>query len=60
MMKLNLSEATGSVQAMLNDFIERLPYLAIALVVFIFFIFAGKAVRAAVPRLRSATATTII
>jgi small conductance mechanosensitive channel len=47
-MKFNLSEATGSAQEMINDFIERLPYLAIAVAVFIFFLFVGKGVRAAV------------
>ncbi|MGZ8163560.1 MAG: mechanosensitive ion channel family protein, partial [Methylobacter sp.] len=47
-MKFNLSEATGSVQAMVNGFIERLPYFAIAVVVFIIFLFIGKGVRAAV------------
>lgn len=47
-MKFNLSEATGSVQAMINGFIERLPYFAIALVVFVIVLFIGKGVRAAV------------
>lgn len=47
-MKFNLSEATGSVQAMINGFIERLPYLATAVVVFIIFIFVGKGIRAVV------------
>jgi len=47
-MRFNLSEATGSTQEMINDFIERLPYLAIAAVVFIFFLFVGKGVRAMV------------
>lgn len=47
-MKFNLSEATGSVQTMISGFFERLPYLAIAVVVFIFFLFVGKGVRATV------------
>jgi small conductance mechanosensitive channel len=47
-MKFNLSEATGSVQAMVNGFIERLPYFAIAVVVFIIFLFIGKGIRATV------------
>lgn len=47
-MKFNLSEATGSVQAMVNGFIERLPYFAIAVVVFVIFLFIGKGIRAAV------------
>lgn len=47
-MRFNLSEATGSAQEMINDFIERLPYLAIAVAVFIFFLFVSKGVRAAV------------
>jgi len=46
--KFNLSEATGSVQAMVNGFIERLPYLVLAAVVFILFLFISKGVRAAV------------
>ncbi len=47
-MKFNLSEATGAVQTMINGFIERLPYLAVAIVVFFLFFFFGKAVRAGV------------
>lgn len=47
-MKFNLNEVTGSVQAMINGFIERLPYFAVALVVFILFVFAALATRAAV------------
>jgi small conductance mechanosensitive channel len=47
-MKFNLSEATGAVQEMANGFVERLPYFAIALVVFIIFILIGKGVRAGV------------
>lgn len=47
-MKFDLSEATESVQAMVNGFVERLPYFAIAVVVFIIFLFVGKGVRMAV------------
>ena len=47
-MKFNLSEATGAVQTMINGFIERLPYIAVALIVFFVFFFVSKAVRAGV------------
>lgn len=47
-MNINLTEATASIQGMINGFIERLPYLAVAVVVFVIFVFIGKAVRAAV------------
>ena len=47
-MKFNLSEATGAVQAMINGFAERLPYIAVALVVFLVFFFVSKGVRAGV------------
>jgi small conductance mechanosensitive channel len=47
-LKFNLSEATGAVQAMVNGFVERLPYFTVALVVFIIFILIGKGVRAGV------------
>lgn len=47
-MTIDLSEATGALQAMINGFIQRLPYLAIAIVVFFVFYFVGSAVRAAV------------
>ena len=47
-MTLDLSEATGALQAMLDGFIERLPYLALAVIVFFVFFFVGKGVRAAV------------
>jgi len=47
-MHFNFSEATGAVQTMINGFIERLPYLAVAIVVFFIFFFFGKAVRAGV------------
>ena len=44
-MNFNWTEATQSVQAMANGFIERLPHFAIAFVVFIVFILLGHAVR---------------
>lgn len=47
-MKFNLSEATQAVQTMLNGFVERLPYIAVAVVVFLIFFFIGKGVRAGV------------
>ena len=47
-MNFDLSEVTTTVQAMINGFLERLPYLAIALIVFVVFLFVGKGVRAAV------------
>ena len=47
-MKFNLNEATGAVQAMINGFVERLPYIAVALVVFFIFYFVSKGVRAGV------------
>ncbi len=47
-MNFNLSEATGAVQTMINGFIERLPYIAVALVVFLLFFFVSKGVRAGV------------
>lgn len=47
-MKFNLSEATGAVQTMINGFIERLPYIAVALIVFIVFFFVSKGVRVGV------------
>lgn len=47
-MKFNMGEATGAVQTMINGFIERLPYIAVALIVFFVFFFVGKGVRAAV------------
>jgi len=47
-MNFDLSEVTATVQAMINGFLERLPYLAIALIVFVVFLFVGKGVRAAV------------
>lgn len=47
-MKFSLSEATGAVQTMINGFLERLPYIAVALIVFLLFFFVSKAVRAGV------------
>ena len=47
-MKFNFHEATAAVQQMVNGFIERLPYLALALIVFFVFFFAAKGVRAGV------------
>ncbi len=47
-MKFDLSEAAGAVQSILNSFIERLPYFAVALVVFIIFLLVGAGVRAGV------------
>ena len=47
-MKLDFGEAATSVQEMISGFIERLPYLAVAIVVFIVFYFIGKAVRVGV------------
>lgn len=44
-MNFNWTEATQSVQAMASGFIERLPYFAIAVVVFIAFVLLGHAVR---------------
>jgi small-conductance mechanosensitive channel len=47
-MKVDFSEATQSVQAMLNGFIERLPYIFVALIVFGIFYLIAMGVRAAV------------
>ncbi len=47
-MNLDLSEATESLQEMLNGFIERLPYLALALIAFALFFLAARLVRASV------------
>jgi small-conductance mechanosensitive channel len=46
-MKIDFSEATESVQTMLNGFIERVPYIAVAAVVFLLFCLLAKGVRAA-------------
>jgi small-conductance mechanosensitive channel len=47
-MKFDLSEATGAVQTMVNGFVERLPYIAVALIIFLIFFFVSKGVRAGV------------
>ena len=47
-MRLDFSEATRAVQQMLNGFIERLPYLLVALVVFIIFYSVSRGVRSLV------------
>lgn len=47
-MQFDISEATAAVQAMINGFVERLPYLLVALVVFFIFFLASKGVRAGV------------
>ena len=44
-MKFDLSEASAAVQSMINGFLERLPYIALAIVVFLLFLFVGKSVR---------------
>lgn len=44
-MNFNWTEAMQSVQAMSNGFVERLPYFAIAAVVFIVFVLLGHVVR---------------
>lgn len=44
-MKFNLSEATSAMTDMVNSFIQRLPYLAVAIVVFFVFYFIGKGIR---------------
>lgn len=44
-MNFQWSEATQSVQVMANGFIERLPYFAIAVGVFVLFVIAGRIVR---------------
>lgn len=50
-MKFNFGEATSAVQKMINDFIMRLPYLALAIIVFILFIFLAKGFRSLVQRI---------
>lgn len=47
-MKFDFHEATSAVQTMVNGFFERLPYLALAVIVFFIFFFVAKGVRAAV------------
>jgi small conductance mechanosensitive channel len=44
-MNFDISEATGSVQDMVGRFAERLPYLVVALVVFVLFYFVALGVR---------------
>jgi small-conductance mechanosensitive channel len=46
-MKFDISEATKALQNMLNGFVERVPYLVVALIVFVIFSFIAKAVRVA-------------
>jgi small conductance mechanosensitive channel len=46
-----LSEATGALQAMLNGFAQRIPYLLLAAVVFALFVLAARLVRASVQRI---------
>ena len=50
-MKFNWSEATQSVQQMITSFVERSPYFAIAVVVFIVFLFIAIGVRASIKSL---------
>ncbi|WP_334186351.1 mechanosensitive ion channel family protein [Noviherbaspirillum sp.] len=47
-MNFDWMEAMTSVQGMANGFMERLPYFAIALVVFTGFVFIGKGIRSVV------------
>lgn len=47
-MKFDLSEATSSVGGMVNGFLQRLPYIVLALIVFVIFFFVAKVVRATV------------
>ncbi len=47
---MDFSQAWMSVQAILNGFLARLPYLVLALIVFVLFYFAGKGVRGLVRR----------
>jgi small conductance mechanosensitive channel len=47
-MNFNLTEATRSLQALITGFIERLPYMVLALVVFVLFLALAIAVRAMV------------
>jgi small conductance mechanosensitive channel len=44
-MRFQLTEATGAVQDMVNSFVERLPYIAVAFVVFVLFYLLALAVR---------------
>lgn len=47
-MNFDWTEATLSVQAMINGFIERTPYFSVALVVFVLFVMIGRGLRAAI------------
>lgn len=49
-MEFKLAEATQAVQQMANGFMERLPYVAVAALVFIAFALLGRLVRAAARR----------
>ncbi|MGB2682097.1 MAG: mechanosensitive ion channel family protein [Candidatus Competibacter sp.] len=44
-MKFDFSEATASVQGMITSFIERLPYIVLALIVFVVFYFLALGAR---------------
>ena len=50
-MKFDISEATKALQNMLNGFLDRLPYIVMALVVFVFFLFIARVVRSTARRL---------
>jgi small-conductance mechanosensitive channel len=54
-MNIDLSEATQSLQQMLNGFIERLPHMALAIVAFALFFIAARLVRASVRALAHRT-----
>ncbi|MBL0419705.1 mechanosensitive ion channel family protein [Ramlibacter sp. AW1] len=45
-MEFDLSQATGAVQAMATGFAQRLPYLVVAVVVFVLFVIVAHVVRA--------------
>jgi small conductance mechanosensitive channel len=49
-MNFNLNEAVRGVREMGSGFMERLPYIVVALAVFLIFYLAGKGVRAAIGR----------
>ena len=49
-MEFKLAEATRAVQQMANGFMERLPYVAVAVLVFIAFALLGRLVRAVARR----------
>ena len=50
-MKFDPSEALRGVQEMGNGFLERLPYIVLALVVFFIFYLIAKGVRSGIRRL---------